>query len=74
MTLPRKKVIRGALTNGHDWVFLLIKLNNDYDGASYKQSEAVQLITTKSGDGQPVVPGPWPDLIAAILSHWVSLI
>jgi len=69
----RKKVLRGALTNGRDWIFLLLNLNDDYDGAFYKQSDMVQLRTMKSLDGRLVVPGPWPDLIAAILSHWVSL-
>ena len=72
-TYLRKKILRGALTNGRDWIFLLIKLNDDYDGASYKQSGVVQFNITKSLDGKLVIPGPWPDLIAAILSHWVSL-
>jgi len=69
----RKKVLRGALTNGRDWIFLLIKFNNDYDGAFYMQSEVLQFQTVKNFDGKLVIPGPWPDLIAAILSHWVSL-
>jgi hypothetical protein len=69
----RKKVLRGALTNGRDWIFLLIKLTDDYDWAFYKQSGMVQLRTAEDLDGQLMIPGPWPDLIAAILSHWVSL-
>lgn len=67
----QKKILRGALTNGRDWIFLLIKLDDDYDGASYQQSAVVQLRTTESLDGQLVISGPWPDLIAAILSHWI---
>lgn len=70
----RKKVLRGALTNGRDWIFLLIKLNDDYDGASYKQSSVIQLRTAESLSGQLAITEPWPDLIAAILSHWVSWI
>ena len=69
----RKKVLRGALTNGRDWIFLLIKLNDNYDGASYKQSVIVKLRNTQGLDNQPIISEPWPDLIAAILSHWVSL-
>ena len=69
----RTKVLRSALTNGHEWIFLLIKFNENYDGASYKQSTVVQFGTMQSPDGQMMIPGPWPDLIAAILSHWVSL-
>ncbi|TDL20114.1 hypothetical protein BD410DRAFT_791190 [Rickenella mellea] len=59
-----KKVVRGALTNGRDWFFLLVKLNDDYDGATYKQSDVIQLQTTRSPDGQPQIHEPWPDLIA----------
>jgi hypothetical protein len=61
------------LTNGRDWIFLLIKFTDDYDGAFYKQSVMVQLKTAEDPDGQLVIPGPSPDLIAAILLHWVSL-
>lgn len=63
----RKKVLRGALTNGRDWIFLLVQLDTNYDGASYKQSSVVQLTTF---GGQPVFQ---PDLIAGILAYWVSL-
>jgi len=70
--LLQKQVVRGVLTNGHDWVFLLIKPNISYDGASYKQSAVIQLQTTENHDGQLVIPGPWPDLIAAILLHWIQ--
>jgi hypothetical protein len=64
----RKRVLRGALTNGRDWIFLLIKLNDDYHGASYQQSSMVQLTTI----GRVVTPEP--DLIAGILAYWVSLL
>jgi len=70
--LLQKTVLRGALTNGHDWIFLLVKLNHDYDGASYKQSTVVRLRATENLDGRTVIPAPWPDLIAAILSHWIE--
>ncbi|KAG2089837.1 uncharacterized protein F5147DRAFT_787475 [Suillus discolor] len=29
-----QKVIRGALVNGYDWIFILMTLNDNYDGAS----------------------------------------
>jgi hypothetical protein len=69
----RKKIVRGALTNGREWTFLLIKLNDDYDGGSYKQSSVIKLSTTQSLSGELAITEPWPDLIAAILLHWVSL-
>jgi len=78
----RKKVLHGALTNGRDWIFLLVKFNDNYDGAFYKQSFVVKYYTqppvglsrtTESPDRQVVIPKPWPDLIAGILVYWVSL-
>jgi hypothetical protein len=69
----RKKVVRGALTDGNDWIFLLIKLNDNYEEASYKQSNVIKLeVIANLVDGHWVVPKPWPDLIAAILVHWVG--
>ena len=65
----RYKVVRGVLTTGHDWLFLIMKLNDSYDGASYRQSNPIHLEVMRSCDFQEV---PWPDLIAAILLHWVS--
>ena len=70
---PRKKIIRGALTNGRCWIFLLMKFNDNFDGASYQQSRLMEYATAKSFDDGIVVSRPWPDLIVAILSHWVSL-
>ena len=68
-----------------DWIFLFVKLNNNYDRASYKQSSVVnfssymqssigQLRTIESPIGQVVISKPWPDLIAGILVFWVSLL
>ncbi|TDL20111.1 hypothetical protein BD410DRAFT_791185 [Rickenella mellea] len=70
--LLQKKVVRGALTNGHDWVFVHIKLNDNYDGASYTWFPVVRLNIVKSYDGVPQIRKPWPDVIAAILLHWVE--
>ena len=68
----RNKIVRGALTNGHDWIFLLIKLNDNSEEASYKQSQLTQLTFDQDFDSQLVITKPWPDVIAAILLHWVS--
>ena len=65
----RNEVVRGALTNGHDWIFLLVRLMNDYEGASYKQSDVIHLEVMQNLDFQQVSQ---PDLIAAILLHWVN--
>ncbi|KAG1767433.1 hypothetical protein EDD22DRAFT_967839 [Suillus occidentalis] len=68
----QKKVIRGALTNGREWIFILIKVNDDYDGASRQQSSIVKFDTMSDSNGQLVIIGSWPDIIAAILLHWIQ--
>ncbi|KAN0078031.1 hypothetical protein V8E55_010088 [Tylopilus felleus] len=68
----QKKVLRGALTNGYDWIFLLIKINDDYNGASYQESAVLSLRTTGRFHREPKIERPWPDLIAAILSYWIE--
>ncbi|KAH9979063.1 hypothetical protein BGW80DRAFT_1222200 [Lactifluus volemus] len=65
-----QQVLRGALTNGRDWIFLLVKLNNNYEWASYQQSSMVQLPTTGSLGGQP--KSSEPDLISGILAFWIE--
>ena len=60
-------------------MFLIVKLNDGYDGASYKRFDKIHLKALPSLDFQEVpsswVPSSWvplPDLIPAILLHWVS--
>ncbi|KAG1789466.1 uncharacterized protein HD556DRAFT_1311416 [Suillus plorans] len=67
-----QKVIRGALVNGSDWIFILMTLNDNYDGASYKQSVALSMDPYHTPDDQLVNPELWSDLIAAILAHWIE--
>ncbi|KAG2070800.1 hypothetical protein BDR04DRAFT_1118077 [Suillus decipiens] len=68
----QKKVVRGALTNGREWIFIFMKFNDNYDGASYQRSNIVKFDTVSNSDGQLVIPGSWPDILAAILSHWIQ--
>ncbi|KAF8067907.1 hypothetical protein FPV67DRAFT_1416207 [Lyophyllum atratum] len=68
----RTKVLRGALTDGHSWVFLLMKFNENFDGAVYQETKTVRFTTTELSDGKIVINKPWPDVIAAILSHWIE--
>lgn len=51
-----------------DWIFLLIMIMTELP-ISYP----VRFKTMESLDGQLVISGPRPDLITAILSHWISL-
>ena len=49
-----------------------MKFNDNYDGAGYQQSQPVEYGTVASFDDGMVVSKPWPDLIAAISSHWFN--
>lgn len=73
-TLFSAKVIRGALTNGRDWIFLLLKFNDNYDGASYTHSGVIRLTRNRGPNGTDIILEPSADVIAGILLHWVSLI
>ncbi|KAG2061639.1 hypothetical protein BDR06DRAFT_1001910 [Suillus hirtellus] len=68
----KQKVICGALVNGSDWIFILMMLNNNYDRASYKQSVVLSLDPYHTPDDQLVNPELWPNLIVAILAHWIE--
>ncbi|KAE9401731.1 hypothetical protein BT96DRAFT_974660 [Gymnopus androsaceus JB14] len=71
----RKDTVRGALTNGHEWMFIIFSLNKDGNGASYKLSTLIQYTVINDsldgyGDLKPVQP--WPDIIAGILLDWTQ--
>jgi hypothetical protein len=70
----RKKVLRGTLTNGHEWMFILLKFNDGYEGATYRHSDVVGLYDQLTIDSDPinVIPEPSADVIAGILLYWVS--
>jgi hypothetical protein len=61
--------LRGALTDGHSWIFVILVLNVDGNGAKYRHSDIMEF--------QSHIPfqiaKPWPDVLAGILFHWVSL-
>jgi len=44
----RKYVLRGALANGHDWIFLLIKIKDNFEGASFKQSGIISFFISET--------------------------
>jgi hypothetical protein len=69
-SLSRKDILRGALTDGHQWILLILYLNKE-GGATFKQSEPIYIRTVGLTD-HVEVQKPGPDVIAGILSHWVN--
>jgi len=52
--------IRGALTNGQEWIFLIAQSHSDGHRASYWMTESIKL-----------VQGNAPDMIAGMLLYWI---
>ncbi|KAG6829096.1 hypothetical protein H0H92_005709 [Tricholoma furcatifolium] len=69
----RRKTVRGALTNGRQWIFLILSLNDDRNGGgSWWQTYLQEYYPStqhRDFDSRPVFDEP--DIIAGILSHWV---
>ncbi|KAN0135684.1 hypothetical protein V8E53_006575 [Lactarius tabidus] len=61
----KKKFLRGALSSGHDWIFLIIELNPNGDGATYQHSPPFEQCNREIGEMRP-------DLVAGILRYWVE--
>jgi len=65
--------LRGALTDGHRWVFIIIVLNHDGNGAKYRLSSTIEFQQGMAGPSSPrtsQIVKPWPDVLAGILLHW----
>ena len=74
LTFHRRDVIRGAVTTGDRWIFLILVMNPDGDGAKYWLSGQFSIL---SGYSMPstraVITSPIPDVVAGILTRWVGL-
>jgi len=61
-------ILRGALTDGHKWIFIIIVLNHDGKGAKYRWTSPIEF---QWGMPSQIVK-PWPDVLAGILLHWIE--
>ncbi len=68
----RQNTFRGALTNGLEWVFIILYLNDNGNGATYKYSNSVKINVVSEPFGPERIKGHAPDVIAGILSYWVG--
>jgi len=59
------------VTDGQNWIFLILKMNANGDGAIYAESDRTKLITEKPPK-ESYVTREMCDVIAGILSYWVS--
>ena len=64
--------MRGALTNGYEWLFMVLTVNPDGKGASYKASVHSYSAAPSYFGGKKVVPEDQADMIAGVLAFWVG--
>jgi len=68
----KKDVIRGALTAGNKWMFLVLVINDNGDGAKCWQSRGINILDESGPESGAKAVAPWPDVVAGILAHWDS--
>ena len=61
----RKGILRGALTNGHEWIFLILYLNEDGNGGTYAESPTIKIQVSDSYSYRVLSPGP--DIVPGLL-------
>ncbi len=66
----RIDTLRGVLTDGHSWIFIIIMLNPNGNGAKFRCSSPIEF---QWGMPSEIIVKPWPDVLAGILLHWVSV-
>ena len=64
--------MRGALTNGYEWLFIVVSFNPDGRGASYMISTRSYSAAPQDIGGDTVIQGDQTDMIAGILAFWVG--
>ncbi|KAI9438756.1 hypothetical protein H4582DRAFT_196131 [Lactarius indigo] len=64
----KKNTLRGALSDGNSWMFLIIVLNPDGNGANFRRSSPIEF---QRGVPSQIVK-PWPDVLTGILLHWIE--
>lgn len=62
-----RRIIRGALTNGHEWIFFFLRLNEGGSGGEYFQSKGINLMR----GGETGISREDSSLIAAIIADWI---
>ncbi|KAG2343499.1 hypothetical protein BDR05DRAFT_300716 [Suillus weaverae] len=73
-TLGRKTHIRGTLTNSYEWLFLVLSVNPNGNGASYRISDrSYSVAPYETGvDMDKVIPDKASDMITGILASWIE--
>ncbi|KAF9490987.1 hypothetical protein BDN71DRAFT_1510808 [Pleurotus eryngii] len=74
ITYPEKPLLRGTLTNGFIWIFIIVYLDDAPSaGGTYRVSVPVSFAATRAAELYHVPEtDPAPNLISGILTHWLE--
>ncbi|KAF8797428.1 hypothetical protein BYT27DRAFT_7219210 [Phlegmacium glaucopus] len=67
-----KNFIRGTVTDGHNWIFLILRMNANGDGAIYAQSLQRTRLMTVVPLGDEEISRTMCDVIAGIITYWIE--
>ncbi|KAK1217028.1 hypothetical protein PQX77_020328 [Marasmius sp. AFHP31] len=69
----KRSLLRGALTNGREWLFILLKAGPNGDGFGYWISEKVYKVADVRSSRHPdEVSFPHRDIVTGVIAHWIS--
>ena len=63
------QIVRGAISNGREWAFILLRLNENGKGGTYEVSPPTAIAF--GSDYPNHVTNCGPDIVAGVLAHWV---
>ena len=63
------KIVRGAISNGYEWAFALLQLNENGRGGRYKLAPKIAIDFERNYPNHVMNHGP--DIVAGVLAHWV---
>lgn len=66
----RKDVIRGALTDGQEWIFIILKMKPDGNGGTYAQSEELYIMARTFNRKE--INRVTCSVISGIIAYWAS--
>jgi len=60
--------MRSELTNGYEWLFIILTINSDDKWGSYRISSRLYSAALQDGGGDAVVPNTLPNILGGILA------
>ncbi|KAF9548277.1 hypothetical protein CPC08DRAFT_346771 [Agrocybe pediades] len=66
----KKKIVRGALTNGWEWLWIILEVSPSGGGGRYSLSQPIT-VQGPSDTGEKVIYPKAVSRVASVLAHWM---